>query len=77
MKIKNFDKISGYTYKGYSIVNPIHNAEETKYLATILDLNTPNKTKWEMTVLTPAHKFNQSAIKDDETFFVSIWEILK
>ena len=66
MKIKGWEKISGYTYKGYSIVNPIHNAEETKYEATILDLNLPHKPKWELTVLTPTHKF-----KSDDTF--SIW----
>ena len=36
MKIKGWEKISGYTYKGYTIVNPIHNAYETKYEATIL-----------------------------------------
>jgi hypothetical protein len=65
MKIKNFDKISGYTYKGFSIVNPIHNADETKYEATILNLNSPQKPKWELTVLTPAHKF-----KTDDTFSI-------
>jgi hypothetical protein len=71
MKIKNFDKISGYTYKGFSIVNPIHNADETKYEATILNLNSPHKPKWELTVLTPKHKFKQDDVfsiilKDDE-----------
>jgi hypothetical protein len=65
MKIKNFDKISGYTYKGFSIVNPIHNADETKYEATILDLNLPHKPKWELQVLTPQHKF-----KTDNTFSI-------
>jgi hypothetical protein len=57
MKIKNFDKISGYTYKGYSIVNPMHNADETKYFATILNLNLPHKPKWELSVITSEHKF--------------------
>ena len=71
MKIKGFEKISGFTYKGYSIVNPIHNAEETKYEATILNLNLPQKPKWELHVLTPAHKFKQDnhfsiILKDDE-----------
>ena len=65
MKIKNFDKISGYTYKGYAIVNPMHNADETKYFATILNLNNPQKTKWELSVMTPAHKF-----KTDDTFSI-------
>ncbi len=71
MKIKGWEKISGYTYKGYCIVNPIHNADETKYFATILDLNDPTKPKWELSVLTPAHKFKISdtfsvILKDDE-----------
>ena len=65
MKIKGWEKISGYTYKGYTIVNPIHNADETKYEATILNLNLPQKPKWELTVMTPAHKF-----KTDDTFSV-------
>ena len=57
MKIKGWEKISGFTYKGYTIVNPMHNAEETKYFATILDLNHPQKPKWELSVITPQHKF--------------------
>ena len=57
MKIKGWEKISGFTYKGFTIVNPIHNAEETSYEATILNLNLPQKPKWELTVLTPKHKF--------------------
>lgn len=57
MKIKGWEKISGYTYKGYTIVNPMHNADETKYEATILNLNLPQKPKWELNVLTPEHKF--------------------
>ena len=65
MKIKGWEKISGYTYKGYSIVNPIHNANETKYEATVLNLNLPQKPKWELVVLTPAFKF-----KDDGTFSI-------
>jgi hypothetical protein len=69
MKIKGFEKISGYTYKGYSIVNPIHNAEETKYEATILNLNLPHKPKWELHVLTPAHKFKQ-----DNHFSITMWD---
>jgi hypothetical protein len=68
MKIKGWEKISGYTYKGYTIVNPIHNADETKYEATILNLNLPQKPKWELHVLTPAHKFKQ-----DNVFSISMW----
>ena len=59
MKIKGWDKISGYTYKGMCIVNPIHNADETKYYATILNLNLPQKPKWELSVLTDKHRFKQ------------------
>ena len=68
MKIKGWEKISGYTYKGYTIVNPIHNADETRYEATILNLNLPQKPKWELTVLTPEHKFKGY----DETFSIIV-----
>jgi hypothetical protein len=33
MKIKGWEKISGFTYKGYCIVNPIHDANEEGYFA--------------------------------------------
>jgi hypothetical protein len=68
MKIKGWEKISGFTYKGYSIVNPIHNADETMYEATILNLNLPQKPKWELRVLTPEHKFK--GLKFDDTFSI-------
>jgi hypothetical protein len=51
MKIKGWEKISGYTYKGYTIVNPIHNADETMYGATILNLNLPQKPKWHLELM--------------------------
>jgi len=71
MKIKGWEKISGYTYKGYTIVNPIHNADETMYEATILNLNLPQKPKWELNVLTPKHKWKMDdafsvIVRDDE-----------
>ena len=71
MKIKGWEKISGYTYKGYTIVNPIHNADETMYEATILNLNLPQKPKWELNVLTPKHKWKYDGdfsiiLRDDE-----------
>jgi hypothetical protein len=50
MKIKGWEKISGYTYKGYSIVNPIHNANESVYYATILNLNQKHRPKWDITL---------------------------
>ncbi len=69
MKIKGWEKISGITYKGCTIVNPMHNADETRYEATILDLNHPQKPKWELKVLTPSHKWKH---KDDLTFNISL-----
>ena len=69
MKIKGWDKINGFTYKGYCIVNPIHNSEETKYSANVLDLNTPNKIKWELSVLMPKHKFIQ-----DNDVMIILWD---
>ena len=71
MKIKGWEKLSGITYKGYSIVNPIHNADETMYEATILNLNLPQKPKWELNVLTPKHKWKVDdafsiIVRDDE-----------
>lgn len=46
MKIKNWDKISGFTYKGYTIVNPIHRPSRECYYADVLNLNLPQKPKW-------------------------------
>ena len=48
MKIKGWEKISGYTYKGFCIVNPIHNANEDTYFATILNLNHEHRPKWDI-----------------------------
>ena len=64
MKIKGWEKISGYTYKGFCIVNPIHNADETKYMADILDLNQQHRPKWELVVMTPEN--------EDDWFEISI-----
>ena len=51
MKIKGWEKISGYTYKGFCIVNPIHNANEDTYFATILNLNHEHRPKWDITLV--------------------------
>ena len=51
MKIKGWEKISGYTYKGFCIVNPIHNANEDTYYATVLNLNHEHRPKWDMILL--------------------------
>ena len=50
MKIKGWEKISGFTYKGYCIVNPIHDANEEVYYATVLNLNQVYKPKWDITL---------------------------
>ena len=50
VKIKGWEKLSGITYKGYCIVNPIHNVSETEYLADVLNLNLPYKPKWELSL---------------------------
>jgi hypothetical protein len=52
MKINGWEKISGYTYKGYCIVNPIHDANEEVYYATVLNLNHQQKPKWDITLVT-------------------------
>ena len=48
MKIKGWEKISGFTYKGYCIVNPMHNAGEDTYYATIDDLNHVVSSTWDI-----------------------------
>ena len=71
IKIKGWEKISGYTYKGHCIVNPIHNAGETKYMADVLDLNLPHRPKWELNVLSPGHKFKSVT---DDRFHILLWD---
>ena len=48
MKIIGWEKISGLTYKGYCIVNPIHNANQEIYYATVLNLNQVYRPKWDI-----------------------------
>lgn len=43
MKIKGWEKLNGITYKGYCILNPIHNAVNTQYIADIMFLETKEK----------------------------------
>lgn len=69
MKIKGWEKLSGITYKGLTIVNPIHNADETKYTADIINFNKPDKPLWRLGVLTDNHRFRKSNSKD---FFITI-----
>ena len=56
MKIKGWEKISGFTYKGFCIVNPIHNANEEVYYATVLNLNHEHKPKWDITLVETTSK---------------------
>jgi hypothetical protein len=71
IKINGWEKISGIGYKGYTIVNPIHNANETKYMATVLDLNQSHKPKWELNVLGPGHKWKAVT---DTNFHILLWD---
>ncbi len=71
IKIKGWEKISGIGYKGYTIINPIHNANETKYMATVLDLNQSHKPKWELNVLGPGHKWKAVT---DTNFHILLWD---
>ena len=71
IKINGWEKISGITYQGFSIVNPIHNAYETKYMAAVLDLNQSHKPKWELNVLGPGHRWK--AVTDDK-FHILLWD---
>jgi len=71
MKIKGWEKISGYTYKGYSIINPNSNVDETMYIADIINISLPQNPKWELNVLTPKHKWKMDdafsiIMRDDE-----------
>jgi len=63
MKIKNWDKISGYTYKGYTIVNPIHNAGGTMYYADVLNLNLPQKPKWHLELMIEAGGIDEHLLR--------------
>ena len=63
MKIKNWDKTSGFTYKGYTIVNPIHNAPGNMYYADVLNLNLPQKPKWHLELLIDGNGYNKHLLK--------------
>ena len=63
MKIKNWDKISGYTYKGYTIVNPIHNATGNMYYADVLNLNLPQKPKWNLEFIMDGDGYGEHILK--------------
>ena len=56
MKITGWEKISGYTYKGFCIVNPMHNANEDTYFATVLNLNHEHRPKWDITLVDTTSK---------------------
>jgi len=61
MKIKGWEKLSGITYKGLCIINPIHNTNETNYIIDIINLNKPYKPKWRLDVSTDNHILNPNS----------------
>ena len=63
MKIKNWDKLSGFTYKGYCIVNPIHNATGNMYYADILNFNLPHKPKWNLEFIMDGDGYGEHILK--------------
>jgi hypothetical protein len=68
MKIQGWEKISGFTYKGYQIVNPIHNAGEEVYYATVLDMNHIVSSDWDIELTaTPVKGVIKFSIKDSVT----------
>ena len=68
MKIQGWEKISGFTYKGYSIVNPIHNAGEEVYYATVLDMKHTVSSDWNIELTaTPVKGVIKFSIKDSVT----------
>jgi hypothetical protein len=62
MKIKNWDKINGYTYKGYCIINPIHNAKGNVYYADVLNLNLPQKPKWHLELVIDGNGYHSHTL---------------
>jgi hypothetical protein len=70
MKIKGWEKLNGFTYKGYSIVNTAYGVgTQGKYYADVIDLNLPQKPKWELSVLMPDFKFKQ-----DNDITIILWD---
>ena len=63
MKIKNWDKLSGVTYKGYCIVNPIHNATGNMYYADVLNFNLPHKPKWNLEFIMDGDGYGEHVLK--------------
>ena len=48
MKITGWEKLHGITYKGYSIINPIHNVIHTQYIADVLDIQLHRKMELKL-----------------------------
>jgi hypothetical protein len=53
MRIKGWEKINGITYKGYCMINPMHNADETIYFADIMDITTNRTIVMELEMQQP------------------------
>lgn len=60
MKITGWEKLNGITYKGYCIVNPIHNSIYTQYIADIMDVSVSRMTNIELRLDTDAGFDNDS-----------------
>lgn len=48
MKITGWEKLNGISYKGYCIVNPIHNQIGTQYIADIMDIANQKRTNMQL-----------------------------
>lgn len=62
MKIKNWDKINGYTYKGYTIINPIYNTNGMMYYADVLNLNLSQKPKLHLELVIDGYGYKKNTL---------------
>ena len=67
MKIKGWEKLHGITYRGYSIINPTHNAIHTQYIADVLDIQTHRKIELRL---------DMDAGFADESYILTIKDVL-
>ncbi len=76
MRIKGWEKISGITYKGYCMINPMHNADETTYFADIMDLNTKHTLVMELEMQQPYNVISGgNPFLDTEHFMLHIRDV--
>lgn len=72
MKINNWDKIRGITYKGYCLVNPIHNESMNTYEVDILNLNVASKPKWKLDMIS---RLNARYILQSTDFIIRLYDV--